>query len=85
MTHIEFTKGFAGRSKGDLWACDGMLAHKLVRVQKVAKFTKEQIAFFDEYKAIGDKQAKTRSDNRLKEKKAREALYAKARKKAARK
>lgn len=40
MRQIEFTKKFATKSKGDVWTCDSMLAHQLVKVDKVAKYKK---------------------------------------------
>lgn len=38
MRTVEFTKDFATKKKGDSFTCDGMLASRLVRKDKVAKF-----------------------------------------------
>ena len=40
MVTVIFTKDFAGKKKGDKWACDSLLASQLVRVDKVAKYEK---------------------------------------------
>lgn len=42
MVKVEFTKDYATRKKGETWECDSMLASKLVRIFKVAKFWKEK-------------------------------------------
>lgn len=42
MREVEFTKAFANRKKGDKFTCDSQLASQLVRVDKVAKFTKKK-------------------------------------------
>jgi hypothetical protein len=40
MKDIVFTKDFAGKKKGNKWACDSLLASQLVRVDKVADYVK---------------------------------------------
>ena len=40
MRHIEFTKKFGNKQKGDKASYDGMLANQLVNVDKVAKYVK---------------------------------------------
>jgi hypothetical protein len=40
MVEIEFTKDFATKKKGDKWACDSMLANRLIN-EKVAKIAKQ--------------------------------------------
>lgn len=40
MVTIKFIKEFAGKKKGDILKCDGMLASQLVRIDKVAKYEK---------------------------------------------
>jgi len=37
MKEVEFIKDFANRKKGDVWACDSMLARTLIN-EGVAKF-----------------------------------------------
>lgn len=37
---IEFIKPFANKKKGDFFDCDSMLASRLVRQDKVAKYVK---------------------------------------------
>lgn len=44
MREVEFTKDFATKKKGDKWACDSMLASRLVHIDKVAKYTKKKVA-----------------------------------------
>lgn len=38
MREVEFTKDFANKSKGDKSSYDGMLASRLVNLDKVAKY-----------------------------------------------
>ena len=38
---IEFTKDFGTRKNGFVWECDPLLASKLVRKDKVAKYVKK--------------------------------------------
>lgn len=42
MREVKFTKDFANKKKGEVFKCDGQLASHLVRVDKVAEFTKSK-------------------------------------------
>lgn len=44
MKEVKFTKAFANKKKGDLFKCDGMLANRLVRIDKVAVYNEKKSA-----------------------------------------
>jgi hypothetical protein len=57
MREVKFTKDFADKKKGDVFKCDGQLASHLVRVDKVAEFTKADIAGLETAKKEAKKAA----------------------------
>lgn len=41
MVKIKFIEDFAGRTKGEEWECDSMIANTLIRADKVAVLVEE--------------------------------------------
>lgn len=50
MKTIVFIKPFATLNKGDEFKCDSMLANRLVRIEKVAKYKREKEEVDEEVK-----------------------------------
>jgi len=71
-SHVEFTKDYATKKKGDLASYDGTLASDLVHRQKVAIYTEDQVEILNKLKAKSDKQVKEQKTLADKIKKAEE-------------